>query len=97
MDKTVDTLNRETLLKQMMEMDFRATDLNLYLNTHPSDTEALKMYNEAVNKSNLIKKDYEKHFGPLTGARSTDLDSWRWMDSPWPWEKSFNFSLKENV
>lgn len=94
-------MDREQLLKKLTVMDFMATDLHLYLNTHPEDAEALKMFNEVVNQSTTVRKDYEKTFGPLTSFRSEDVDEngtspqWRWINNPWPWEKDFNFNWDE--
>ena len=84
-------MDREALLKQITIMDFMATDLHLYLNTHPNDGEALRMHNDVVNKGRQARKEYEEHFGPLTSFRSTDTAGWRWLDKPWPWEREFNF------
>lgn len=100
---TANTANtdKEKLLKQLTIMDFVATDLHLYLNTHPTDGEALKMYNEVLIHSKHLRKEYEKHFGPLVGYRSPDIahggqpPQWRWSECPWPWEADFNFKWDE--
>ena len=85
-------MDREAMLKQITIMDFMTTDLHLYLNTHPDDTEALRMYNDVANQSAQMRNEYEEHFGPLVSFRSQDPTGWRWSDSPWPWESSFNFN-----
>ena len=36
---------RETLLMKLMELDFMAVDLGLYLDTHPDNSEAIAEYN----------------------------------------------------
>ncbi|MCL2399354.1 MAG: spore coat protein CotJB [Defluviitaleaceae bacterium] len=85
-------MDREAMLKQITIMDFMATDLHLYLNTHPDDAEALKMFNNVVSQSAQVRNEYEEHFGPLVSYRSQDPTGWRWNDCPWPWESSFNFN-----
>lgn len=88
----MDKMQREHLLKKITVMDFMATDLHLYLNTHPQDKEAIKMYNDVVRQSAQAKKEYESVVGPLVGFRSEEqTESWRWEDCPWPWETDFNF------
>ena len=88
-------MDREKLLKQITIMDFMATDLHLYLNTHPNDTEAMEMYNNVVAHSAQLRKEYEEYIGPLVSYRSPDTPGRRWSDNPWPWQKDFNFSWDE--
>ena len=88
-------MDREQLLKQLTIMDFMATDLHLYLNTHPGDADALRMFNDVVAQSTQARNDYEKHFGPLISYRSPDPNGWRWSDCPWPWAEDFNFKWDE--
>ena len=87
-------MDRESLLQQLTVLDFMALDLHLYLNTHPKDAEALEMYNDCLTSANKIRGQYEEHFGPLMAFRSYGQEDWAWMRSPWPWEESFNYSLK---
>jgi len=88
-------MDREKLLKQITITDFMATDLHLYLNTHPNDTEAMEMYNNVVAHSAQVRKEYEEHFGPLVSYRSPDVPGRKWSDLPWPWQKDFNFNWDE--
>jgi len=78
---------RENLLKEIMSYDFTCIDLNLYLDTHPSDQRALMLYNTNVQKSKMLREKYERMYGPLTPLSFNYGNSWRWIDSPWPWEK----------
>lgn len=99
----MDKMHKEKLLKQITVMDFMATDLHLYLNTHPTDTEALCMFNDVAARSAEARQEYEKLFGPLTGFRTQDIAGngpsagWRWNHCPWPWEASANFSWDEKM
>ncbi len=85
--------NRDELLKQLTILDFMSFDLDLYLNTHPNDREAIEHYNSIVIQAEKIRILYEKLYGPLCSARSMSRDTWTWIDNPWPWEKEFNFEL----
>ena len=88
-------LERDALLKQITILDFMALDLHLYLNTHPSDEEALTMYNDCITSGKVAREKYEMHYGPLTAFRSDGQKNWNWIDCPWPWHTDFNFSLEE--
>ena len=90
-------LDRETLLKQITITDFMAVDLQLFLNTHPQDAEALQMYNDTVARSMEMRDQYEAMYGPLVSFRSPGTPDWGWKDSPWPWQEKFNFDFAECV
>ena len=91
-------LNREELLKKLTQLDFMALDLQLYLNTHPQDTEALEMYNDCIQGAQATREKYEANFGPLTAFRSEgqtcdETGGWAWVNCPWPWQSAANFSM----
>lgn len=87
-------MDREALLKQITLLDFMAVDLQLYLNTHCDDAEALKMYNDVIANAKKARCQYEEHYGPLTSYRSEGCRDWKWKDCPWPWQAQYNFHLK---
>ena len=76
------------MLAKIQEMEFIAIELNLYLDTHPCDDEALCDYNRAVEDSRCLVRKYEAEFGPLYnfGLSANCEDVWQWIKSPWPWE-----------
>lgn len=78
--------SEEELLMNISEYSFVITDLNLYLDTHPEDRNALNLLNNYVNTCNELVKKYEKEYGPLTmyGTRDKIPDSW--VLKKWPWE-----------
>ena len=43
------------LLEEIQAIDFVIVELNLYLDTHPHDVEAIKQYNEAAQHSMQLK------------------------------------------
>ena len=47
-------------LKELMALDFKLYDLQLYLNTHPDDIEAIEEYKELVEEAEMVKKKYEE-------------------------------------
>jgi len=86
-------MNKEEMLKELTALDFYAVDLQLYLDTHPADREALPKYNAVVEEANTLRREYEKLYGPLNSYRSVSKSPWQWIDDPWPWQYQFNFSL----
>lgn len=83
--------NREMMLQELMEVDFRMKDLQLYLDTHPECAAAVEEYNAAANKYMAMKQHFEKMYGPLTLSGKDDFTTpWQWVQSPWPWENTEN-------
>ncbi len=77
---------RSEMMKKVMEADFAAYDLQLYLDTHPEDEKALSMYTEMVRRAREAKQAYEAAYGPLTPDAAAGKKEWTWIRSPWPWE-----------
>ena len=59
---------------------FAAWELRLYLNTHPDDAEALKLFRKLCREAEDV--NYATTF--LKDADCTS--GWRWVTNPWPWE-----------
>ena len=78
----------EELMRAIMEADFFAQDLKLYLNTHPDDVRALAMYREACKQYKACKAAFEDSFYPLTACSAGKDDCWDWLEGVWP-PKSF--------
>jgi len=77
------------MLWEMTAEQFAAFDTQLYLDTHPGDKTALRMFNQ-YQKSYMICKDkYESMFGPIS-ADNVSAEHWAWINDPWPWEKEAN-------
>ena len=77
------------MLLDVMTHCFRNTDLNLYLDTHPEDQNALELYKENCKKLKELTKDYESKYGPIM-AKNTSGDTWDYIKNPWPWDKEIN-------
>lgn len=79
-------MNRDKLLKEVMAADFTVIDLNLYLDTHPCDPRTIALYNNSVQRSMMLRNNYERLYGPLTPFTFNNAATFRWIESPWPWE-----------
>ncbi|MDP4090666.1 MAG: spore coat protein CotJB [Bacillota bacterium] len=80
------------LLAQIMAVDFMIEDLQLYLDTHPMDREAIVKRNSYVMQSKMLKETYNRLYGMLS---ENDLSPfpWNWIEEPWPWECEANPKL----
>lgn len=59
---------------------FAAWELRLYLNTHPNDEEALKLFRK------LCKEAEGENYATTFLTDECCADSWSWVKNPWPWE-----------
>lgn len=76
-----------SLLEELQAIDFVIVELNLYLDTHPDDFEAIKQFNQNTEKSMKLKIEFEKKFGPLMNfGYSYSNYPFNWIDTPWPWQ-----------
>ena len=78
---------RQSLLMDIQKVDFMLVDLNLFLDTHPEDREALRFYHEMNAQRQKAVAEYTAEYGPLTAGSVTNAERWTWVDSPWPWQK----------
>lgn len=67
-------------------IDFTLVELNLYLDTHPHDKQAMEYFNHYVRIKNQMVKDFSSRYYPLTTDTSTDTRAWQWALAPMPWE-----------
>ena len=80
---------KENLKKIIHELDFALHELNLYLDTHPFDTEALAYFQKYRELRVEAIKEYAKYYGPLTidTTKESCADRWSWINEPWPWQE----------
>lgn len=88
-------MSQEEMYQKLMELDFISLDIGLFLNSHPTEKEAITAYNQVVSAADVLRNQYEEMYGPLCSFRSyaTDANEWKWEQDPWPWQKSANPSL----
>ena len=74
----------EELMHAIMEADFFAQDLKLYLDTHPGDMRAVEMSREACRQYKACKAAFEDSFYPLTSCSAGAEGKWNWPEGVWP-------------
>ncbi|MCR8634617.1 spore coat protein CotJB [Paenibacillus radicis (ex Xue et al. 2023)] len=76
-----------TKLQELQAVDFVLVELTLYLDTHPTDVQALKQYNQCAHTRMKLAHEFESAFGPLQSyGRSYSRHPWQWVETPWPWQ-----------
>lgn len=80
--------NRKNLLRKIQEVEFACIELNLFLDTHPDNEQALCDFNNFSEELMNLKNIYETKYGPLIHfGFSPSRFPWQWIESPWPWEE----------
>ena len=83
-DVVNDNVSCQDLMRAIMEADFMATDLKLYLDIHPDDERALELYRDAVRQYKACKATFEDTFYPLTATSAGRDGTWDWLDGTFP-------------
>jgi len=75
------------LLEQLQAIDFVLVELNLYLDTHPTDRNAIEQFNQQTEQRWAIAQEFESLYGPLLNfGHSYSGYPWQWNNVPWPWQ-----------
>lgn len=81
---------KQMMLKKIQAADFALVDINLFLDTHPTDKGALECFSKYQKIYDSLVKEYEEKFGALMPKRVDTNKGWTWIDNPWPWEMEAN-------
>lgn len=76
---------RAKKLSEIQKLDFAISDLNLYLDIHPDDMNAYKLFKNYVMECRTKKNEFTKIYGPLMIDELTD--EYEWSKGVWPWEE----------
>ncbi len=73
--------------QQLAQSCFAVHEAVLYLDTHPDDQNALEYYRRKQQQLMQASENYQRTVGPIRAcAVDTESGSWRWVETPWPWE-----------
>ena len=76
--------NRSNMILKIQELGFACVDLNLYLDNHPDDANAVNMYNSFSKQLNEAIRNYECKYGPLTNfGYGKNKTTYRWYYGSW--------------
>lgn len=79
--------SKKQLFKDIQIVSFLVKDVQLFLDTHPGDVNALSYFDYYNKLLASLTADYEERFGPLTVSGVNVENGWSWIEEPWPWEK----------
>lgn len=86
-------MDRDAMLKKITALDFYIIDLHLYLDTHPTDSDAITMYNDCVRQVKALREEYNQNYGMLLSNNCVSAEPWQWIEGGMPWQKVYNFEL----
>ena len=75
-----------TALGEIKGLEMAVMDLHLFLDTHPDDAEATRIFGHYCTLLETSKKHYVAKFGPLTLTDAVQDGRYAWLDDPWPWD-----------
>lgn len=78
---------RNELLQMVRRQSFAVRDISLYLDTHPTDTEALSCLQKFSRMLEETREQYTELYGPLRAEDTNSKNCWTWVQTPWPWER----------
>lgn len=85
-------ISKQDLIRKIQEFSFAAVELNLFLDTHPDNQQALKDYNYISSMLKQLTELHDQKFGPFKGFGHSSVTGnyWSWVaeDEKWPWEGS---------
>lgn len=81
------TTKEEQLMSEINKYNFYTTELHLYLDLYPNDTNALNLFNQYSTQLNNLINTYENNFQVLTqDSKYLQSNTWKWLEGPWPWQ-----------
>lgn len=89
-------LSKEDLMKEIQKSHFANMDLLLYLDTHPTDRNALTLYNQYANQLHMLKDAYSKNYEMLEMHTPSYQYPFSWVTGPWPWMGIMNMLEEED-
>lgn len=90
-EQSLQTMERAELLRHVQECSFMMLDLALYLDTHPTDMQALTLFQQHRDMYRQYADAYAARFGALRKDQIGDAEGWAaWSNTPFPWEKEAN-------
>ena len=80
---------QKELLNRIRETAFAITDLNLFLDTHPSCKQALELFTSLAFTLESLKREYTSKYGPLKAMDSANDTPFEWVSDKylWPWQR----------
>ena len=80
--------DRSRLLHDIGVIDFVVVEMTEYLDTHPTDKEAMEYLNHYVRMKKQAMREYAMKYGPLriSDADGCNQNEWKLATQDWPWK-----------
>ena len=75
---------------ELQALGFAVQELALYLDTHPEDEEALRLYRSYQNLLHDGSMEFGEKCGPINHGMPVNDKQYTWLNDPWPWEYAAN-------
>ena len=66
---------------------FALIELGLYLDTHPDNREALRLFSEYNERLSMLERRYSATVRPLTMREAAGKNGWVWGEGPMPFDE----------
>lgn len=77
---------REQLMCKLSGARFAAFEMQLFLDTHAGNSEALKQMQKYQEQAAGLQEEYERKYGPITADDIYGDSRYDWICAPWPWD-----------
>jgi spore coat protein JB len=74
---------RDAAMRKLQGAKFALVEMQLYLDTHPEDLEAIAAYKKYEAKYNVLLDEFEEQYGAV---RQLTAPGVAWFKNPWPWD-----------
>lgn len=78
--------NKSRENERMSAVSFALDDLRLYLDTHPEDEEALRLYGNYSEERNKLLAERKDFSGSVNAYEPNLTNGWDWNAGPMPWK-----------
>lgn len=83
----INALNKREQIKYLlMCYNFQIIELNLYLDTHKNNGEALKYLQNIITEYQKLAHFYQMNYSNLVITSNANKNDYNYIDNPWPWE-----------
>lgn len=91
MNETCGCRERRQLLEEIGKIDFVILELNLYLDTHPFDQQALDNIRHFQKMKKKLVQEYTEAYGPIMrDCMAENACEWKWALQDWPWKGGYH-------
>lgn len=81
--------SRTELLDIINKVSFAMDEARLYLDTHPSCSEAMTYFQHMKEKRERAIDEFTSNYGPISSYDVAPSEMWKWNSGPMPWQASF--------